>query len=213
MINGLNIITWNARGIRNKCQELFQFLIRHNVHVCLVSETWLKHNVSIRHNEFYTYRNDRENARGGGVAIMVRKNISHILLPIVNTNLIENIGIKLFTNNGSYNIYSCYFPGGSAGSDNNRKRLFALDVRKLTINRGQKYILGGDFNSRHQMWGCIRANCWGNILHEKLESYEIDIMYPNDHTYVPSSSNRQGSTLDFFFNEHSCNDITSNCCK
>lgn len=197
MNNGINILTWNARGIRNKKLELFTFLIDNDVHICLVSETWLKPELSIRHSEFRVYRNDRDDARGGGVAIIIKKNIRHNLLPIVDTKLIENIGIILYTNMGTINIYSCYFPGGRSGTNGNRKEEFASDLHRLT--RDDKYILGGDFNCRHREWGCIRANCWGNMLHERLQSsYNMNMIYPSEHTYIPSDSNRQGSTLDLF---------------
>lgn len=93
----LNMITWNARGIRNKSLELYNFLNYHKVDICLVTETWLNSNISIKHKDFIIYRNDREIGRGGGVAIIIKKNTKHSLLPIVNTHLIENIGVKIYT--------------------------------------------------------------------------------------------------------------------
>ena len=98
--------------IRNKSQELYQFLKDHDINICLLSETWLKNDTSIRHSEFYIYRNDRKHSKGVGVVIIIKKNIPHQLLPVINTKLIENIGIKIFTNN-YINIYSCYFSGNS----------------------------------------------------------------------------------------------------
>lgn len=88
MISDINIIIWNARGIKNKSIELFQFLIARKIHICLVSETWLKPHLSLNHQDFFVYRNDRELIRR---SIIIKKNIPHKLLPIVNTNLIENI--------------------------------------------------------------------------------------------------------------------------
>lgn len=196
MLDKITVTTWNARGIKNKSIELFQFLINCKIDVCLVSETWLKPNMCLNHEKFFIYRNDRENMRGGGVAIIIRKNIPHQLLPIVNTTLIENIGIKILTNSDFIDIFSCYFPGGRVGINGYRKQLFASDLNKLS--RGEKFILGGDFNSRHQSWGCVRANCWGNLLFQKQDSYNFDIVHPDEHTYDPSNINRQGSTLDFF---------------
>lgn len=192
----LNIVTWNARGIKNKSIELFQFLLAYNIHVCLVSETWLNPNVSLSHKEFHIYRNDRQSRRGGGVALIIRKHNTHLPVPIVNTSLIENIGVKIKTDSGDIHIYSCYFPGGRVGSDGTRKKMFASDIHKLS--RSEKYILGGDFNSRHQSWGCTRANCWGNVLYEKQDSYSLNIIYPSESTYIPSQLNRQSSTLDIF---------------
>ena len=196
MIKNINIITWNARGINHKSYELFDFLIDNNIHTCLATETWLKNNISLSHKNFFVYRNDRVIKKGGGVAIIIKKNLSHSLLPLINTSIIENIGIKLYTINGPVDIYSCYFAGGLVGIDGLRKQKFKSDIYKLS--RSNYFILGGDFNSRHQSWGCVRSNCWGNTLYEKQNSYIYDIIYPKDHTHIPSQSNRQSSTLDIF---------------
>lgn len=192
------LMIWNARGIRHKKDELFDFMLQNNIDICLLSETLLSSNLSIRNNDFYCYRNDRENSRGGGVAILVKKSIRHKLVPIVDTVLIENIGIKLETSDGPVFIYSCYFPGGAAGRDGVKKNNFTADILKLTRSTNENLILGGDFNSRHRSWGCSRANCWGNILHEKIEINNLWIKYPCDPTYLPSNESHQASTLDFY---------------
>jgi exonuclease III len=84
MIKNINIITWNARGINHKSYELFDFLIDNNIHICLATETWLKNNISLSHKNFFVYRNDRVIKKGGGVAIIIKKNLSHSLLPLIN---------------------------------------------------------------------------------------------------------------------------------
>lgn len=190
----LNIVTWNARGIRHKSQELFEFLIQNNVHICLVTETWLNCSITLNHRGYYIYRNDRE-TRGGGVAIIIKNSIRHELLPVCNTHIIENIGIKVpLSNDEHVNIFSCYFKGGR--SRDIVRRTFASDLRILSSF--DNYILGGDFNCRHSLWGCNRANCWGNILLEKLESHNITLSAPTDPTYIPSDPHRLSSTLDLF---------------
>lgn len=196
MNNAIKIICWNARGIRNKKDELLNFLESHEIDICLLTETWLNNTIEMKFKDYYCYRCDRQNGRGGGVAICIKKTIKHEPIPPQNTTLIENVGIKLFVNNEVVNIFSCYFPGGAAGRDPSRKHLFATDLRKLT--RFGKYILGGDWNCRHSYWGCRRSNTWGNILYDKLRADETQIMFPTDSTYVPADHRRQPSTLDFF---------------
>lgn len=77
----IKLVLWNSRGIRHKYIEFFDFLLSNNVDIALVSETWLKSNVSLGHAEYCCYRRDRENTTGGGVAIIIRKSIKHSLLP------------------------------------------------------------------------------------------------------------------------------------
>mgnify|MGYP003391409124 FL=1 len=73
MNNILNVVSWNARGVRYKKDELFHFLEHHNIDVCLLCETWLNNNTSIKNQNFYCYRSDRQQGRGGGVAILIKK--------------------------------------------------------------------------------------------------------------------------------------------
>lgn len=196
--NALKIITWNSRGIRTKLNEFFDFLVRVNVDVALVSETWLKNDISMNHSDFNCYRSDRETGKGGGVAIVIRKNICHELLPIIPTHFIENIGIKItFDDNSVINVYSCYFPGGSAGPTDIKKINFKSDLKKFSRIQG-RYILGGDFNSKHQVWGCIRSNCWGNILHDLTSCNAFGMVFPPEPTLIPHNNRTNPSVLDFF---------------
>lgn len=194
--NVIKMALWNARGVRFKKDELFQFININKIDICLLCETGLNKKYSIKHNNFYCYRYDRPQGRGGGVAILVRKNIPHHLLPLKNTKVIEHIGIKISTINGSLNLYACYFPGG-AGGDTNRKQSFISDIRMLT-NPNDSFILAGDFNCRNRYWGCQTNNSWGNILYERLKPNELEIVYPHECTHIPTDPRRRPSTLDFF---------------
>lgn len=196
--DSLRIITWNSRGIRNKLSEFFDFLNRFRVDVALVSETWLKNDILMSHSDFICYRRDRDYSRGGGVAIVVRRGIHHEMLPVMDTGLIENIGISItFTDRTTMSIFACYFPGGAAGPSNVRKDTFKSDLRKFSRIQGE-YIVGGDFNCRSQNWGCARANCWGNILNDMITSNAFDMVYPPEPTLIPSTRNSVPSVLDFF---------------
>ena len=85
-----------------------------------------------------------------GLAIFIKKNIRHELIYTINNSFIGNIGIRVCTQNYFIEIFSCYFPGGTAGSDSLCKQSFSSDIRKLT-SISNKYILGGDFNSRQSL--------------------------------------------------------------
>lgn len=196
--NPIKIIAWNCRGIRNKQIELFNFLAKEKVDVALLSETWLAHNVKFKHPNFCVYRNDRPEGRGGGVAIVIRKNIKHECIQQVKTKVIENIGVSLnMEDNTTLKIFSCYFPGGSPGRDNVKKANFRSDMKKFARTTC-RYVLGGDFNCRNQAWGCQRSNCWGNILLNLLTTNTFAISYPHSPTYIPTRANMQPSVLDFF---------------
>lgn len=195
--NSLNIITWNARGITNKQIEFFNFIIRKKVDIVLVTETWLNGNKTFSHPNFVCYRLDRESTRGGGVAILIRKGIEHSVLPNLNLQCIEILGIDIaLTSNSKASIFCAYFPGGNRNAD--KITNFKRDLQKLFRYR-HNIIIGGDLNCRHQLWNCLRANCWGNILCDINDRHpNFSILFPPNHTYIPSSPKKSPSTLDFF---------------
>jgi exonuclease III len=69
----LNISTWNARSIKENKTLLEKFLDNRNVDIMLVTETYLKPNISLSFANHICYRNDRLTSRGGGVAILIKK--------------------------------------------------------------------------------------------------------------------------------------------
>lgn len=75
--------------------------------------------------------------------------------------------------------------------------MFKSDLRKFSRIR-DKFILGGDFNCRNQSWGCLRANCWGNIQHYLISTNNFSIVYPTEPTLIPTSRNSNPSVLYYF---------------
>ena len=94
----LNVIFWNARSIRKKYVEFFNFLSNNDVDICLLCETWLSYNIKIYHPNYDCVRYDREGS-GGGVAIILKKTNSYRIIKCIETNVIETVGIILNLSN------------------------------------------------------------------------------------------------------------------
>lgn len=148
----INILYWNACNLIKKYTEFLNLLEDKQIHIGLVSETWLSFKNKTEYSKNYIIhrmdRNERNNqqpTRGGGVAIVIRKDIQHELLPALNSlKLIESIGVEIKTTTGRIKLYSTYFPGISSpyvksiclqltGNCNSQtiKSLFRNDVQKL----------------------------------------------------------------------------------
>jgi hypothetical protein len=197
----INLLYWNARSIKGKSIETHNFLIDNNIHIALFNETWLKNTDKFSFPDYHCYRLDREERRGGGVAIVVRKGLQHQLLPDLQLNVIEAIGISLRIGNENVKIVSVYFPGST------RTPVLAQyrgDIRRLTADRSS-YIVCGDLNSRHRLWGCIRANGAGKVLFEENCTGGFIINHPHASTYYPENSAATPSTLDIMLTNGLCN--------
>lgn len=194
MASSLKILYYNARSLcaKSKMDESFNFIIDNNVDVALFSETWLKAGISFYHSNFTTYRFDRADGRiGGGVAICIKKNISHELMSNLNLEIIEAVGIKIHTNSGDITIYSVYYPGTSYSD--RAFNSFHHDLKILT-NRISSYFICGDLNAKHRHWNCVRNNRAGNIVYNEMNFTNYIIENPPTPTYYSHQANP--STLD-----------------
>lgn len=196
----VNIMFWNARSICKKQIETHNYLIDHDIQIALISETWCKKTVNIKFPNFHCYRLDREEGRGGGVAILIRKELEHQLLPDLGLTAIEAIGISIKVNGRDLSIFSVYFPGArrTAALSN-----FRGDIRRLTAV-GSSYLICGDLNSRHRSWNCMRANRAGKVLFEENCAGNFMINYPHSPTYYPENSNSTPSTIDLMLTNGLC---------
>lgn len=196
-------MNWNSRSVRNKLAELSQFLDVHKIDVGVITETWLQHNVSCYVEGYSCVRLDRASVsseRGGGVAILVRRGITYTQLDSFQTKTIEAIGIRIQSGDISANIVAAYFPGGRTKQDT---LYFKRDIQMLTRSNDPFFIIG-DFNSRHRMWNCLKANQTGNILVQLSSSSNFYVHAPDSPTYIPRGRTKP-STLDLVLSNNLVN--------
>lgn len=124
--NSIKILSWNCQCIRYKITERQHHLESSSIDIAALSETWLSQKNNLRLHNYNIYRRDRHIGLHGGVAIVVKNSIEHVLLPTIRTEIIEAVGIRIFADNNSHiDIISCYFPGGSSS---NLLQLFKKDI-------------------------------------------------------------------------------------
>lgn len=190
---------WNCRSFLNKSIEFFDFLINKHINIACLQETHLRTDDRLYiHPKYKLYRLDRttDRQRGGGVAIVVDKDIDHTLLPFINTRILESIGIEIsLANSSKIQIFSVYLPGGEDSRSINR--YFISDLRKIT-SRHNNYFVCGDFNARHRMWNCSSNNTTGKLLFNEYMNgiYDLSILNPDTPTHFPDDPNRNPSCID-----------------
>lgn len=190
-MSSINALIWNAQCIHNKSDEFFAYLIDNNVHVALITETWLKTKHTLFHPKFKIYRFDRIRSRGGGVAIVVNKQIRHKLMPHSNLKVIESICVQIYAEQGTFDLIAVYYPGSR---NTVQTTMFIEDIQNLT-NRNRKFIIGGDLNAKHHFWMCHNSNIVGRALYSEMSANDFIVLHPNAPTHYPSTS-RYPSTLD-----------------
>ena len=176
--------------MRQKKLELLAFLDFHQSHA--IQET--KIDSSIATCPYSVYRKDR-NTHGGGVMLLVHKDISHMPIPELENDS-ESIWVKVFANKTSHFVASWYRPPGSTSEE---FQLFREQLDYIrTHHKGKKlpsaHVLG-DFNFKDIDWP-DRLSKSGSTLSQSEGQILIGIM--NDHgleqmVHFPT---REKNTLD-----------------
>ncbi|KAG5666233.1 hypothetical protein PVAND_017809 [Polypedilum vanderplanki] len=215
LINSIRVLFWNSNGIQPKIHELYLYANTNFIDVICLSETFLKNHMKLaRDPNYLIYRLDRAEQNKGGVAILIKKNLKHQILPTAHTEIIENIGISIPLANGSnVCIYSVYLPGGTKNNEINNH--FVKDIRTL-MSSSRNSLFCGDLNAKHRFWNCKMANRAGTLLYNEYCSNNFNIYFPQESTYIPPDINRQPSTLDLVLTNNNfnivpeiCNDLLS----
>lgn len=84
-------------------------LTENNTHIAGFNEMFLKANYRKIFWNYILNRIDREIASGGGVALLDQKSITHKLLQITNTRLIENLSVEVIINKRRVRITTAYY--------------------------------------------------------------------------------------------------------
>lgn len=132
----LIISAWNAHNIKPKKDEP-----QNKIDIMLLSETWLGAGDKLKYANYTTYREDRKNGAGGGVAILIKRKIEHDIITIENLITLETIGIQIkLNNNSSLRIFTAYYPPG--------KKFHHPDYQKIVESDIPTIIMGG-LNSKN----------------------------------------------------------------
>lgn len=188
-------MSWNAQSISNntKAFELEIILHENDIHIACIQETYLKPDIKLYLENYRIYRNDRQ-THGGGVAIIIRKDIKHNLLCLHETKAIECVSVSVNINQRYIIISSAYSPHYTSH--------FARDIA-LIANSNKETIIFGDLNAKHTTWRCNSNNSAGSALQTFLESSEYVLHAPDAPTHYPHSG-ATPSTIDLLLTNTSC---------
>ncbi|KAJ8889996.1 hypothetical protein PR048_009501 [Dryococelus australis] len=136
--------TWNAPGLLNKTSELHDFLRRHDL---LPTDKIFLQGFSIqcqdRNLRPIAPREKHTSHRGLGVAIAIRTNIKHKVLPIPDLGKIEAIAASLTIKGKQCTIVAMYAPPGKIIEPWDLNKLIRLSTSILALGYKMRSTLHG----------------------------------------------------------------------
>ena len=133
--NEINILQWNARSLYNKKGELENIIAKLELHVVIISETWLKPDTMINMSGFITYRTERAD-NYGGLLIWI-----HHTIPVTTTykSKPEEKLQYITINTADISITGTYAPPNYGYKEDEIETI-------IQYSTNQKKIIAGDFN-------------------------------------------------------------------
>lgn len=186
--NFLQIASWNVNGLKGKKLEIEEILTRYNVDVMALQETKLRQDQELRFPGYVVYRQDRD-ARGGGVALLVKNTIDHHPITTPELENIEATALVVTTERkGELTVVSCYLPP--------QKPLLEADLNAI-LPQGQQTIAIGDFNAKSPEWNSRITNTRGRELLRFLETQQgEDVLALGPVEPTHNNGRHRGDVLD-----------------
>ena len=169
------ILQWNCRSIKANVEELNLLVKKHKpVAVCL-QETFLKDsdNFTLKYHSCYFKHFSGNDKASGGVAVIVNNNVPHHFVKLETT--LEAVAVQISLNK-TIALCSIYLPPSSP-----------IDDKKLHnfINQLPKpFILMGDYNSHHTLWGCRDTNNRGRTTEDFITEHDLVLLNDTSSTYL-----------------------------
>ena len=141
------IIHININGITNKRTEIIHYFNEHNSQFVTINEGKIRKQHTIRIPNYHVIRKYRENPGrgvGGGVAILIRKDIQFNQLDTSEFDE-EFLAISFESYKRKIALATICNPPGTSPS---------VENFKFILNKYPDSICMGDYNSKHEFYGC-----------------------------------------------------------
>lgn len=175
------VLQWNLNGFYSRLENLQYLCKLHSPDIICVQETNFKgksHGKITGYTCTFKNRSNPEYACGG-VAIYSKKSIPIEILKI-QTDM-EFVAIKINSTNPIC-IGNIYIP--------NRYPLQEIEMHDIINQIKEPFIILGDFNCHHSLWGSYKIDKRGRLLEKVIDDHDSIILNSGDPTHINISNNR-----------------------
>jgi len=172
-------------------KELIVFLKQNYIDIFLISEI---HFTDTNYFHIPRYKlchtTHPDGTAHGGTAILIKESIQHYELLKYEEESIQATSIKVVGFPYEITIAAVYCPP----RHNLKKEQFETFFQTL----GPKFIAGGDYNSKHTLWGSRLTTTKGRELSKVIQENNYSYLSTGTPTYWPTDGNKIPDLLDFF---------------
>ena len=203
----------NARSILNNCKidELTSYVVKYNLHIIGVAETWLNdnvNNVEINLENFSVFRKDRSAVKvgkGGGVMLYIHNSIKVHDCQFLNKYKSESLWCKLVLGNGFETILGVVYR--SPNADDAEVQELCNAIRDASC---KQVIIMGDFNLPDINWESLECHnsiseCFMTLVQDTYLVQHVNVPTRGDNILDLVLSSEQGMIEELKVIEHLAN--------
>ena len=191
-MDNLQILLWNANGLRSRKLELETFLQCEKIDVALITETHCTQQYFIPSNRNYDviYAFHPSGRAQGGAAIYIKKSLQYSLDLSYTSLQFQLCAIRLAINGRNLSLASLYCPP-SCKTD-------SVDFDILFQRLSGQWLVGGDYNAKYSIWGSRLIISRGREPAKVLQQRNYEAISNGEPTYWPSDRRKIPDVIDFF---------------
>lgn len=211
MVNKLKFAIWNANGLSQHRQEVYTFIVNLNIDIMMISEThFTKKNFLKIHNYSIYHTMHPDGTAHGGTAIIIKNTIKHHETTHFREDYIQATNVVVEDWTGHITFSAIYCPPKHTIKKNQFETFFNT--------LGNRFICGGDYNAKHQLWGSRLPTPKGRELYKAIEAQHLQVVSSGEPTYWPTDRRKIPDIIDFsvikginksYLKAESCLDLSS----
>lgn len=170
----MSVIQWNCRGYKSRYGDITRILRQSNPACLCIQESMLglRTPTSPRGYCTYYYSVRPDPAPGDGLVTLIHNSVPHSHIAL-NTTL-QALAYKIRLSR-EYTICNIYL--------NPRGNVTANNITDLINQLPRPYIVMGDFNAKHEMWGCDSTDERGKIIENIISTTDACILNTGEPTH------------------------------
>ena len=206
--NNLQILQWNANGIRPRRTELLHFLSHNQYDLIFIQESHLSSDSTFRIPGYKTLQKNRFMTRrgttnstgnlGGGVLILVKNDLSYTSLSTQSLSSLDPssdylaIAVKI-KGAAPIHLFNVYVPPIRSSSSDPRPKSFS----PFLLPSSPTTSIFGDFNSHHSSWDSHSSedHSGKDLFDWLLSSDLLPLNNPEHHTLLHRATENRSSLV------------------
>lgn len=181
-----SVIQWNARGLRSRISDFRQYVFSNRFPIIVICEPKLSNPIRLSGYESIPSKTRNESSK---VIVYIRRELTYIIQPVSPHDENQYICLTVKQKTLTFTLIGVYL-SPSARFDCQR-----LD--DILSSVPDPWIIIGDFNAHHPIWGSSKVNTTGRRLASFVSTHELSLLNDGSPTFLRGST--YSSCLDLTF--------------